>query len=352
MQNKLYKENPNIYQNSIHIITFVSNLFFMSDLNKIKAPIKEELSRFENYFKSTLKSSIPLLDIITRYILRRKGKQIRPSMVILSASLFGEVNETTHTAASLIELLHTASLIHDDVVDESYERRGYFSLNALWKSKLAVLTGDFLLSKGVLISVEKEAYSLLAIVSEAVKEMTEGEILQLRKIRHLNISIDDYFEIIRKKTAALFAACAACGAKSANATDEEVSLMKKFGELTGIAFQIKDDLFDYQNNNLIGKPTANDLKEKKLTLPLLYSLQVCPGLERKKIRRLIKNENNNSAKVNEIIEFVKQKGGISYAEQMMSEYRKKAIDILLNFPDNIARQSLMALVEYSTNRKH
>jgi octaprenyl-diphosphate synthase len=291
----------------------------MSDLDNIKAPIIKELSRFESYFRDILKSNIPLLDIITRYILRRKGKQIRPSMVILSASLFGRVNEMTYTAASLIELLHTASLVHDDVVDDSYERRGYFSLNALWKSKLAVLTGDFLLAKGVLISVEKEAYSLLAIVSEAVREMTEGEILQIRKIRNLNISMDDYFEIIRKKTAALFAACAACGAKSVNAGEEEIKMMKKFGELTGIAFQIKDDLFDYQRDGKIGKPTANDLNEKKMTLPLLYSLEVCSKLERQKIRRLIKNENHNSAKIDEIIEFVKKKGGIEYAENMMSD---------------------------------
>lgn len=324
----------------------------MSDLNTIKAPIKKELLKFESYFKASLKSNIPLLDIITRYILRRKGKQIRPSMVLLSASLFGEINDKTYTAASLIELLHTASLVHDDVVDESYERRGHFSLNAIWKSKLAVLTGDFLLAKGVLISVENEAYPLLAIVSEAVKEMTEGEILQLRKIRNLSISIEDYFEIIRKKTAVLFAACAASGAKSVNAGDEEISMMKEFGELTGMAFQIKDDLLDYQRNNNIGKPTANDLKEKKLTLPLLYSLQECSGIERQKIKRLIKNENNNSVKVSEIIDFVKEKGGIKYAENTMSDYRDKAIDILKKFPENAARQSLISLVNYTANRNY
>lgn len=322
----------------------------MNDLNMIKSPIIGELKKFESYFKDSLKSNIPLLDIITSYILRRKGKQIRPTLVLLSASLFGSINEITYVAASLIELLHTASLVHDDVVDDSHERRGHFSLNALWKPKLAVLTGDFLLSKGVLLSIEKEAYSILAIVSEAVREMTEGEILQLRKIRNLNISIDDYFEVIRKKTAALFAACAASGAKSVNATDDEIKMMKEFGELTGIAFQIRDDLFDYQRHGKFGKPAANDLKEKKMTLPLLYSLQVCSQSERKKIRQLIKNENNNSARIDEIIEFVKQKGGLEYAGKMMLEYRERSIQILSNFSDSVIRKSLIALVEYSTNR--
>ena len=323
----------------------------MSDLKKIREPIKEELVSFEAFFKQSIKSNIPLLEIITRYILRRKGKQIRPSLVLLTASMLGKINESTYTAASMIELLHTASLVHDDVVDESYERRGFFSINALWRSKLAVLTGDFLLAKGLLVSLERNEYSLLEIVSEAVKEMSEGEILQIRKIRNLDISMDDYFEIIRKKTAALIAACAACGAKSVNASKETIKEMKKFGELTGVAFQIKDDLLDYQRDGKIGKPTANDIKEKKMTLPLIYSLQVCSGNERRKIRSLIRKENRNYGKVNEIIEFVNHMGGIQYAEKMMLDYKSQALDILSRFPSNPSRESLITLVDYSTSRE-
>jgi len=321
-----------------------------NDLELIKEPIKEELNKFEIFFKSNLKSNIPLLGIITRFILRRKGKQIRPTLVLLSASLLGKINESTYTAASLIELLHTASLVHDDVVDESFERRGFFSLNALWKSKLSVLTGDFLLAKGLLLSIEKQEYSLLGIVSEAVKEMSEGEILQIRKIRYLNINMDDYFEIIRKKTAALIAACAACGAKSVNATDEDIIKMKKIGELTGIAFQIKDDLLDYQRNGKIGKPTANDIKEKKMTLPLIYSLQSCSARSKRRVKKVLKNENHDSEMINEIISFVEDEGGLIYAKQKMTEYKDKAIEILMSMPDNSARKSLVGLIEYSTAR--
>ena len=323
----------------------------MSDLKKIRGPIQDELRHFEVFFRQSIKSNIPLLDIITRYILRRKGKQIRPSLVLLSASMLGEINESTYTAASMIELLHTASLVHDDVVDESYERRGFFSINALWRSKLAVLTGDFLLAKGLLLSLEKKEYFLLEIISEAVKEMSEGEILQIRKIRRLDISMEDYFEIIRKKTAALIAACAACGAKSVNVSDDIVHKMKKFGELTGIAFQIKDDLLDYQRNGKIGKPTANDIKEKKMTLPLIYSLQVCSGNERRRIRSLISKENKNSGKVDEIISFVTRTGGLQYAEKKMMDYKNEALETLSGFPDNASRGSLITLVNYSTSRK-
>ena len=273
----------------------------MKDIDQIKEPVKDELLEFEKFFRNCLKSSIPLLDIITRYLIRRKGKQIRPAMVLLSASMLGTINESTYTAASLIELLHTASLVHDDVVDESYERRGYFSLKALWNSKLAVLTGDFLLAKGLLVSLERKEYQLLEIVSEAVREMSEGEIMQIQKIRNLNLSMEDYFEIIRKKTAALLSACAASGAKSVNATEEDILRMKQFGEYTGLAFQIKDDLLDYQIDGKTGKTMMNDIKEKKMTLPLLFSLHEGSGLNKRKIRKLIQKENYNLEKIDEII---------------------------------------------------
>ncbi len=327
-------------------------VLFMNELKKIRAPINQELTEFEIYFRECLRSNVPLLEIITRYILRRKGKQMRPSLVLLSASMLGKINESTYVAASMIELLHTASLIHDDVVDESYERRGFFSLKALWKSKLAVLVGDFLLAKGMLLSVEKKQFSLLEIVSDAVREMSEGEIMQIQKVRRLNITMDEYFEVIRKKTAALIAACSASGAKSVNASDEVVSSMKKFGELLGIAFQIKDDLFDYQTNGKIGKPTANDIKEKKMTLPLIYALQVCSASEKYRIRKLIRKENRNSGKISEVISFVEKYGGLVYANNKMLEYKNAALAILNEFPENSSRLALESFVEFTTNRKN
>jgi octaprenyl-diphosphate synthase len=323
----------------------------MSQLNQIREPIRVELKVFENHFKHSLKSSVPLLDIITNYILRKKGKQMRPAFVLLSARMFGEICASSYTAASLIELLHTASLIHDDVVDEAYERRGFFSINALWKSKVAVLVGDYLLAKGLLLSVETKEYELLEIVSVAVKEMSEGELLQIQKSLKLNISMDDYFEIIRKKTAALIAACTACGAKSAGANKDQVKLMKTFGEYTGIAFQIKDDLFDYERNGKIGKPTANDIKEKKMTLPLIYALEVCPNNERKRIISIIKHHNRNADKVDEVIDFVKNYGGLIFAEQKMQEYKLKAFEILNTFDDSQYKDSLISLLEFTINRK-
>ncbi len=323
----------------------------MSDLSRIKEPIKDELIEFEKHFRRSLKSSVPLFDIITNYLLRKKGKQIRPSFVLLTARMFGEIGPSSYTAASLIELLHTASLIHDDVVDESYERRGFFSINALWKSKVAVLAGDYLLAKGLLLSVETKEYDLLELVSVAVKDMSEGELLQIQKSRKLNISMVDYFEIIRKKTAALIAACTASGAKSAGASDEMVKIMKEFGELTGIAFQIKDDLFDYDRNGKIGKPTANDIKEKKMTLPLIYALEVCPGNDRKKILSIIKHHNRNSDKVDEVISFVKNYGGLDFAEKKMIEYKNNALEKLNIFPDSKSKKSLISLLEYTISRK-
>jgi len=323
----------------------------MSELNQIREPIRGELKEFEKHFRQSLKTSIPLLDIILNYILRKKGKQMRPAFVLLSARMFGEIGNSSYVAASLIELLHTASLIHDDVVDESFERRGFFSINALWKSKVAVLVGDYLLAKGLLLSVEHKEYDLLELVSVAVKDMSEGELLQIQKSRKLNIGMDDYFEIIRKKTAALIAACTAIGAKSAGANDEEVKLMKQFGELTGIAFQIKDDLFDYERNGKIGKPTANDIKEKKMTLPLIYALEVCPGSDRKRILSIIKHHNRNADKVDEVIDFVKNYGGLSFAEKKMEEYKNNAFNILSSFPESESKSSLIALLEFTIRRK-
>jgi octaprenyl-diphosphate synthase len=322
----------------------------MANLSKIQAPIQAEMKQFDDIFKASMKSKVSLLNIITSYILRRKGKQMRPMFVFLSAKLNGEVTEKTYTAATLIELMHTATLIHDDVVDESYERRGFFSINALWKSKIAVLMGDYLLAKGLLLSVEKKAYDLLEIVSDAVKEMSEGELLQLQRSRTMNITREDYFEIIRKKTATLISACSASGAKSVGANNETVENMKLFGEYVGIAFQIKDDLLDYQPQGIIGKPTGNDIKEKKLTLPLIFALENSTKAERKEILRFINKHNKNSEKIKSVVEFVKNKGCLDYTEKTMFEYRDKAISILNNYPNTEVKESLIAFVEFTIAR--
>ncbi len=324
----------------------------MSELDIIRKPVQLEMNKFELHFKKAVKSKVPLLNVILNYLLRRKGKQIRPSLVFLTSSMLGEINEGSYTAASLIELLHTASLVHDDVVDESYERRGFFSLNALWKSKISVLVGDYLLSQGLLLSVKNKRYDLLEIVSEAVQEMSEGELLQLRKSRKLDITNDEYFEIIGKKTAALIAACTACGAQAINVSEETVSRMKEFGYNLGIAFQIKDDLFDYNKNGFAGKPPANDIKEKKLTLPLIYALENCKSSEKKSIIRILRKSVKNSSSVDEVIRFVKRNGGLEYAAKIMNDYKDKAISILLEFPENDSRTSLIRLVEYTVSRKN
>ena len=323
----------------------------MANLKSIQKPVEQELKIFELHFKDSLKSEVPFLIPITNYILRRKGKQIRPTIVLLSAAMFSKITPSTYTAASLIELLHTATLVHDDVVDESYERRGFFSMKALWGSKVAVLVGDFLLSKGLLLSVENNEYELLSIVSEAVKEMSEGELIQLKKTRRLDITMDEYFEIIRKKTAALIAACAASGAKSVGRSEEEIQLMKDFGYHVGIAFQIKDDLFDYENSGKIGKPTGNDIKEKKMTLPLIYSLQNCSSAEKRKIINIVRKDNKNKKNLEEVLNFVKKHKGLEYAEEKMNEYKNLALDILNHFPDNHAKDALSNLVDFTINRK-
>lgn len=319
-------------------------------LAKIKAPIQQEMDTFETHFRDSMKSQVALLDKITHYIIKRKGKQMRPMFVFLTAKLFSETTEKSYIAASLIELLHTATLVHDDVVDESYQRRGFFSINALWKNKIAVLVGDYLLSKGLLLSVDNNGFDLLRIVSDSVRKMSEGELLQIEKARRLDIEEPVYFDIITKKTATLIASCCATGAASVGQSQEVIDKMHRFGELTGIAFQIKDDLFDYGSFKDIGKPVGIDIKEKKMTLPLIYALNNAGTLERRKIIKIIKNHSQNSEKVQEVINFVLASGGIAYATEKMIEYRDKAIEILHTFPDNPARQSLEELVMYTTER--
>ena len=323
----------------------------MSEIKEIKKPIVDEMNLFENKFKKSLKTTVPLLDKIMHYIIKRKGKQMRPMFVFLCAKLFGETKESAYTAASLIELLHTATLVHDDVIDESNFRRGVFSINALWKNKISVLVGDFLLSRGLLLAVEKNEFELLKIVSHAVKDMSEGELLQIEKTRKLNITEEVYYEIIRKKTAALISACCAAGASSSKTNSENISQMKIFGEKVGIAFQIKDDLFDYTQSPLIGKPTGLDIREKKMTLPLIHTLNQINKKEKSFIINTIKNDSKNSKKVEQIINLVKENKGLEFAENKMHEYYSESIKILEKFDDNEAKDSLKKLVEFVVKRK-
>lgn len=309
------------------------------------------MAEFESKFRDSMKSTVPLLDKITHYIIKRKGKQMRPMFVFLSAKLLGDTTESTFRAASLIELLHTATLVHDDVVDDASMRRGFFSLNALWKNKIAVLVGDYLLSQGLLLATDNKEYRLLQIVSGAVKQMSEGELLQIEKTRALNLSEEVYFEIIKAKTATLISACCAAGASSTGANPNEVELMKEFGEKVGIAFQIKDDLFDYGFGEDIGKPTGIDIKEKKTTLPLIYSLDQVGYFKKRRIVNLVKNHNQDAEKVEEVIDFVKESGGIEYAHKRMLEITSEAKELLHQFPDNEARRSLEKLVDYTIQRK-
>ncbi len=324
----------------------------MTSLKEIKAPIEQHIQEFEKRFRLAMKSSVPLLDSITAYLVKRKGKQIRPMFVFLTAQTCGEINDTTYRAASLIELLHTATLIHDDVVDDSNKRRGYFSLNALWQNKISVLIGDYLLSKGLLLSLEYDDFDLLRIVSEATREMSEGELLQIEKARRLDIQEDIYFEIIRKKTASLIASCCAAGAVSVGADKELQKKMHYFGELTGIAFQIKDDLLDYNKTLETGKPSGIDIKEKKMTLPLIYTLSKADWNEKRKIINTVKNHNNDKELVIKLMQKVHESGGIAYAEKKMLEYREKAIEILSEFPESEALRSLRDLVLFTTERKN
>jgi octaprenyl-diphosphate synthase len=323
----------------------------MRGIDEIKLPISQEMEQFERHFKDSMKSTVPLLDKITYYIVKRKGKQIRPMFIFLSAGICGGIRESTYRAASLIELLHTATLVHDDVVDDSNERRGFFSVNALWKNKIAVLVGDYLLSRGLLLSVEHEEFALLKIVSDSVREMSEGELLQIEKARRLDISEEVYFDIIRKKTATLIASCCASGAASTGANPESVAKMKLIGELIGIAFQIKDDLFDYESGKAIGKPTGIDIKERKMTLPLIYTLANSSREIRSRIMNIVKYHNTEPARVEEVITMVKAGEGIRFAEKKMLEYRDRALELLADFPASEYSQSFVDLVNYTVDRK-
>jgi octaprenyl-diphosphate synthase len=321
----------------------------MLNINEIKRPIAAEIDVFEDKFKNSMQSSVPLLNRIIYYIVKRKGKQIRPMFVFFSATICGGINEATHRGAVLVELLHTATLVHDDVVDNSYQRRGFFSINALWKNKIAVLVGDYLLSKGLLLSIDNGDFKLLKIVSEAVKQMSEGELLQIEKVRRMDISETVYYEVIRQKTASLIASCCACGAASANADDATIERMRLFGEKIGIAFQIKDDMFDFGTDD-VGKPLGIDIKEKKVTLPLIYALNNSDRSEKKRMISLVKNHNDDPKKIAEIISFVKTKGGLEYAETQMKKYQDEAFAILDTFPAGEARTGLEQLVRFTTER--
>ena len=323
----------------------------MSKLNQIKLPIETELNLFETKFRASMKSSVPLLDTIMNYIIKRKGKQIRPIFVFFSAKLFNGITDATYRAASLVELLHTATLVHDDVVDDSDERRGFFSINALWKNKIAVLVGDYLLSRGLLLSVQNKDFQLLEIVSFAVKEMSEGELLQIEKTRNLNLSEAVYYDIIRKKTASLIASCCAIGAASAGANTEQIEQMRLFGEKIGIAFQMKDDLLDYGDED-IGKPRGIDLKEKKLTLPIIYTLNQAEPKVKSRIINTIKNHHNNKKKVAEVIDYVNAHQGISYTKTAMKKYVSEAIEIIDKLPDNPYKENVKELVNFIIDRNH
>ena len=312
--------------------------------------INQEIKQFEKLFKDAVKSDVPLLDRILKYIVKTKGKQLRPMFVLLSAKLCGEITEVTYRAASFVELLHTATLVHDDVVDEASQRRGVFSVYALWKNKASVLVGDYLLAKGLLLSLENKDFKILEILADAVKKMSEGELLQLMKSRLLNINEEDYFKIIRNKTASLLASACSAGAYSASGDLDITEKLMLFGEYTGIAFQIKDDLFDYGTED-VGKPTGNDIKEKKMTLPLIYTLQQVSKSCKSELIYIIKNKNKTRKEIDVVIEQVKLSGGIEYAVMMMESYKKKAIDILLEFPDSEVRTTLIEMVRYTTERK-
>jgi len=320
-------------------------------LEDIKAPIAREMEGFEQKFRASMKTRVLLLDKIMGYIVKRKGKQMRPMFVFLSAGTCGQINESTYRGASLIELLHTATLVHDDVVDEADYRRGFFSVNALWKNKIAVLVGDFLLSRGLILSVENKDFNLLTIVTEAVKEMSEGELLQIEKSRKLDITEEVYYDIIRQKTASLISSCCGVGASSSGASDEVVKKMRMFGEKIGMAFQIKDDLFDYGEME-IGKPLGIDIKEKKMTLPLIYALSKSGWIEKRRIISIVKNESDKPKKVKEVIAYVKKSGGIEYALGVMDKFHQEALMILKDLPDSVYKKSLEQLVQFTIDRSN
>lgn len=323
----------------------------MSKLALIKEPINEEMRVFQDYFRKSMKSTTPLLDVITRFIIRTKGKQMRPMLVFLSAGMHGEICDSTYHAAALIELMHTATLTHDDVVDDSNYRRGFFSINALWKNKIAVLIGDYLLARGLLLSVKHKEYELLEVVSHAVDEMSQGELLQIEKARKLNIDEAIYLKIIEQKTAALIAACAKAGAKSVNAPEEIVLDMERFGLDLGMAFQIKDDLFDYETGGITGKPSGNDIKEKKMTLPLINAKDNVSAKQKRSIIKLLKKKHKTRREISLLIKLVSENGGIEYAHQKMVEYKNSALSILDKYPESAYKESLKEMVEYTVARK-
>ncbi|NCP20744.1 MAG: polyprenyl synthetase [Flavobacteriales bacterium CG_4_9_14_0_2_um_filter_35_242] len=324
----------------------------MNIIAQIKQPIHLEMELFERKFKESMASKVPLLNRIIQFIVRRKGKQMRPMFVFLVAKMVskGNFTERTYRGASIIELIHTASLVHDDVVDDSNRRRGFFSLNALWKNKIAVLVGDYFFAKGLLLSIDHDDIDILKLISIAVREMSEGELLQIEKARKLDITEAVYYEIIRQKTATLIAACCGIGAASVNASDETIANMRKFGELIGIAFQIKDDLFDYTEAQ-IGKPTGIDIKEQKMTLPLIYTLNHCTPKEKSWLINSIKNHNKDKKRVKEVIAFVKENGGIGYTISKMKDYQTEAINLLKSYPDSTYKDSLLTMVNYVIERK-
>ena len=325
----------------------------MKEIEKIKLPIKKEIDLFEGKFSNSMNSRIALLNRITHYVVNRKGKQMRPMFVFLTAKMLsnGKMNEKVYRAASVIELIHTASLVHDDVVDSSNMRRGFFSLNALWKNKIAVLVGDYLLSKGMLLCIENQDFDILKIISGSVKEMSQGELLQIEKSRRLNIDEETYLEIIKKKTASLISSCCALGAASTNSSQKIIDELSSFGQKIGMAFQIKDDLFDYGENK-IGKPTGIDLKEKKLTLPFIYALNNSDPDKRKWLKNSIKNHNLDKKRIKEVISFVKEIGGIDYTIEKLNKFHKKALKDLEKFPKNKYRDHLKSLVDYVINRRY
>ena len=322
----------------------------MMSVKEIMAPVKDEMVEFEDRFRASMKSKVPLLDKVTHYIIKRKGKQMRPLFIFLTAKMLGKVNDKTYDAATLVELLHTATLVHDDVVDDANERRGFFSVNALWKNKIAVLVGDYMLSKVLLLSIENNNPHLLEVVARAVKEMSEGELLQIEKARKLDITEEVYYEVIRQKTASLISTCCEAGALSVDRTDIS-DKMRLFGEYIGLSFQLKDDIFDYGEPGNIGKPTGLDIRERKMTLPLIYTLNHSTPEIRKELINIVKNHNENPKKVKRAIQLVIENGGIEYAHSKMLEFKQKALDLLVDIPDSEAKTAILGLVDYTTNRK-
>jgi octaprenyl-diphosphate synthase len=321
----------------------------MMTVDQITLPVQEEIKEFEIRFPDSMKSNVKLLNRVTQFIVKRKGKQMRPLFIFLTAKMLGKVNDNTYDAASLVELLHTASLVHDDVVDDASERRGFFSANALWRNKIAVLVGDFMLSRVLLLSIERNNIQLLEIVARAVREMSEGELLQIEKARSLDITEEVYFEIIRQKTASLISTCCEAGAVSVDRMDM-AEKMKEFGELVGLAFQIKDDIFDYGTPGNIGKPTGNDIREQKMTLPLIYTLNTADKETKRELLNIVRNHHESSKHVQKAIDIVIQSGGIEYAHEKMIELKQKALGLLTEVPDSPEKQSLIGLVEYTTLR--